>query len=121
MDPPAGSDTSPMPKHLLNWKTVRSKNIRGADIDSPLPGVLDMLYRGTLLSRILSMEKRSPISFERAVQLATEEWLLAYRSDHRDQMNWVHKHFIEWISSKGYHIELTGDEFEPFLISSRIS
>ena len=25
---------------------------------------------------------------------------------------WYSEHFVEWISSLGYHIELTGDEFD---------
>lgn len=31
------------------------------------------------------------------------------------ECNWYFKNFVEWISSLGYHIELTGDEFEPYI------
>jgi hypothetical protein len=31
------------------------------------------------------------------------------------ECNWYFKNFVEWVSSLGYHIELTGDEFELYL------
>jgi hypothetical protein len=32
-----------------------------------------------------------------------------------EECHWYYQHFVEWISAQGYHIELTGDEFELWL------
>jgi hypothetical protein len=66
------------------------------------------------------MKKLVPISFEKAISLVNERWQQAHRAKRRDTINWLQQNFVEWISSQGYHIELTGDEFEPLLISDKL-
>ena len=40
---------------------------------------------------------------------------------HIAEGDWFYENFIEWISSQGYHIELTGDEFEAAVMSDKLS
>src|SRR6185312_1450852 len=93
MDPPRGPDTMYMPKHILNWKEVKDKTIRDSDFKSTLPNVLDLIYRGTLLSKILEMERKKPISFENAIRLANENWKEAFRAGELEKCNYYHDHF----------------------------
>jgi hypothetical protein len=67
------------------------------------------------------MERKKPISFENAIRLANENWKEAFRAGELEKCNYYHDHFIEWISEMGHHIELTGDEFEPYLLAQRVS
>jgi hypothetical protein len=70
------------------------------------------------------MEPKKPLSFEQAARLTEEKFFEA--NDARrvgyepGQCFWYLDHFLEWISGLGYHIELTGDEFEPAQMSSQI-
>jgi hypothetical protein len=121
MNLPHDPDTKEMPKHILNWKTVRLKNLRGSDCNLPLPGVINLIYRGRLLGCILGMKKMAPISFDKAISLANEEWQCAFRADRHDQIDWLQENFVEWIAGQGYHIEITGDEFEPFWMSDKLA
>ena len=113
-----------MTKHCVNWKPVKSKDIRGSDFDSPIPTAIEIGYRGTMLSRILDMERKQSITFVEAIHLVQKQWTKAVdsgRIGHElGECNWFIDHFIEWVASQGYHIELTGDEFEPYMISSQI-
>ena len=103
--------------HCLRWKNVKVRDIEGKLTEINVPTILQMDYRGTLLSGILGMQKKSPITFEFAVNLisdkqveALREWKIGPQPGHDE---WYSYHFLEYISDLGYHIELTGDEFEP--------
>lgn len=114
-----------MVKQCVAWKPVKCKNRMGESVRTPIPEAIETHYRGTLLPRILSMPERTPISFDRAINLVSEK-LLEALSAHRigkgpGQFCWYTDNFIEWISSLGYHIELTGDEFESYSISDKVS
>ena len=71
------------------------------------------------------MKTKTPISFEDAVNLAHDEFFRASDAGRfgRDpgQCDWYYENFIDWISDQGYHIELTGDEFETALMCSRVA
>ena len=110
-----------MAQHLLKWKTVRVPNVRNEDYDSRLPYALDFIYRGTLVTRVLSMEKKVAIGFKEAFLFFQSELLKSMSDPTRDRTDWLYRNFIPWISGLGYHIELTGDEFEPFLMSDKVS
>ena len=94
---------------------VKHKDIYGGTIEIETPESLDITYRGTLLSRILSMPVKTPIPFDDAIRLVAEKHTEAFDhsrfGDAPGQYGWYSNNFIEWISSLGYHIELTGDEF----------
>ena len=61
------------------------------------------------------MEKKMPISFEGAVRIAERQYAKSDIFTERDQMKKCTQQFIEFISEQGFHIALTGDEFElPF-------
>ncbi len=74
-----------------------------------------------MLTRILEMERKSPISFEEAIRLASQKWLAEYRALNGDGIEWLERNFVKWINSQGYHIEISGDEFEPFIMSDKFS
>ena len=67
-----------------------------------------------LLYKIMAMPRQKPISMQDACLLASIENGRLYR-DHgglsKSFLNFITL-WVEWISSQGYHIELTGDEFE---------
>jgi hypothetical protein len=82
----------------------------------PVVNELDRHYKGTLLSRIMFMQKKNPITLEAAVQSLLDHEVGAMKAVRKGlepgHAFWYQCNFIEWISSLGYHIELTGDEFE---------
>ena len=90
----------------------------------PIADELDVQYQGTLLSRILSMEQKTAISYEDAMWLTNRTLKKCYEEEKMGadfgHYQWYLDNFIEWISSLGYHIELTGDEFEPAVPPSQI-
>ncbi len=94
------------------------KNIRGEDFASQMPDLISTAYRGTLADQILRMPRQNPISFEAAVALMTEAYNQATKARQigyeRGLSGWYVTNFVRWISEKGWHIELTGDEFELF-------
>lgn len=112
-----------MAKQCVHWKPIGVKNVRGSDCSIEFPAELDIWYRGKLLSAILNMEKKRPLSFERAAQMAWLKTSEAFKSGRIGQQpgecNWYSKNFVEWVASEGYHIELTGDEFEPYVVSDK--
>lgn len=90
----------------------------------PVANEIDSYYRGTLLTRILSMEKKTPISLEAAIIL-----MVKHEHEARDagrkgtesgHLVWYAYHFVEWLEGLDYHIELTGDEFEPVVMSDKV-
>lgn len=109
-----------MCKQFLYWKPIWKKNVRGKDYLSHVPDIIAKDYRGALLAHILAMPPKQPISFEAAALLASKKFSEAAR-EHRmgyalGECHWYYKNFVTWISNLGYHIELTGDEFEPYLM-----
>ena len=114
-----------MVKHnLLKWKPVKCKSTKGNIVKVPLPEVIAIHYRGTLLSKILSMEKKKPISFEVAINLIAEEQNKAFATGQMGsnfgQYSWYPNNFVKFISNLGYHIELTGDEFETYMLTDKL-
>src|SRR5690349_10073878 len=106
-----------MQKQCVRWKHYKAKNVRGSDFLSSFPDILEKTHRGYLVHRILGMERKTPISFERASRMTEEKYLEAidnWRFGRRPgECRWYLDNFIEWIADQGFHIELTGDEFEP--------
>ena len=105
-----------MPHHLLKWRAFKAKDVRGSDIEVDMAPSIDFYYRGKMLSEILQMPLRSPISFHEALHMA---WVKQGEACDATKFgsavghyNWYSQNFVNWISSLGYHIELTGDEFE---------
>ena len=115
-----------MRKQLVNWKPIVSKNIYGEDyLNNAFPSLIARAYRGTLIDTILSMPSKKSISFEAAVNLACDQFHKA--ADLRKfgyepgQCFWYHENFVQWISEQGFHIELTGDEFEALALASKVA
>lgn len=109
-----------MTKQLVRWKTFEAKNIRGANFQSNLPNLLDLIYRGTLLSRILTMPRKKPISFIEGMLLFHEEMLKRVNDPEPDRCNWLYENCLEWISQQDYHIEINGDEFDPLNLTDKL-
>ena len=110
-----------MPKQVLHWRGVKVKDVRGSDFVCRLPATIEISYRGTLLTAILSMEPKKAISFADAINLLSEKWFEELWITRSGNEEWYLKNFVSWISSLGFHIEITGDEFETYLISSQLA
>ncbi|MGE4132742.1 MAG: hypothetical protein AB7F86_13950 [Bdellovibrionales bacterium] len=114
-----------MTKQFVKWKTVLELNVMGRHFESELPTVLERRYRGTLLDSILSMPMKNGITFEIAVRMTGEKMSAAFESKRLGRepghYNWYLNNFIGWISDQGYHIELTGDEFETYIMSNKVT
>lgn len=113
-------NTIAMHKLFLNWKAIRALSVRGTEFNCELPAIIDLSCRGTLLPQILKMEKKEPISFEDAIHLARLEHRILFKLHAFKRMKWVEKNFVHWISEQGYHIEITGDEFEPTQVTDKV-
>ncbi len=105
-----------MGPHLVKWKPILVKNVRDEDIELSFPDLLNSSSNWTVLDRIFRMESKKPITFSDAATMAHEKFdeavearRMGYAQGH---CLWYARNFISWISSLGYHIELTGDEFE---------
>ena len=104
-----------MTKHLVRWKRFpcEPKSFFGS---LSAANEMDRYYGYTLLSRILAMKKQTPISLESAIQSLIDHEEGAHRAGRKGMepghMFWYGLNFVDWISSVGYHIELTGDDFE---------
>lgn len=79
-----------------------------------MPNLIAIAYRGELIDKILAMPRKTPITYEHAVLLASQGFGNALRAEiadgqPRDTFRF-HRKFLEFISELGFHIELTGDE-----------
>lgn len=92
------------------------KNDRGTDDSCSLPAVIDQRYRGALLDEILAMPRQIPISLESAMRLADKKMGEAFFDGkigrEPGENAWYQYNFVRFISDSGFHIELTGDEFD---------
>lgn len=71
------------------------------------------------------MPRGTPISFEEAAGLATAGSIEAFQAGRigyePGECGWYKKNFVEWITSLGYHIEITGDEFEAYAMTDKLA
>lgn len=69
------------------------------------------------------MPKKELITFDDAVRLLNAKQSECFNAgsfgDSPGQYGWYDLHFVSWISSLGYHIELTGDEFESYSMGDK--
>ena len=90
-----------------------------------MPYLISISYSGTLLNEILSMPSGKPISFEQAVNLTCDKFYEPFGArrigKEPGECNWYYKNFVAWISSLGYQIEITGDEFESAAMTDRLA
>lgn len=106
-----------MVKRILSYKSVRLRSKSGTEYsDDGLPALIDACYKGELIENILRMPPKIPISFHAALNLASDaryQAMKSGRSGHqRHESLWHYSHFVDFIAELGFHIELTGDEFE---------
>ncbi len=105
-----------MQRHLAKWKHVYIGKGTPADGPDMLPTVIYYETKATLIYQIVSMPKGNPISFEDAVRYVEKKWCESFDSKNFGYepggAGWYTKHFVDYISSLGFHIELSGDEFE---------
>jgi hypothetical protein len=90
-------------------------NVDGIDYHSEIPFYIDRIYSGTLLSSIFAMPMKKPIQFDDAVRMAAEKFCRSKIGHNRGENLWYIENFVEWMSELGFHIELTGDEFETIV------
>jgi hypothetical protein len=114
-----------MKHQIVNWKHVKCKGFYGDDVNLPIAFVLEARYRGTLLSSILSMPPKRPLSFDDAMRMLSDKQSEAFKAgqygDEPGHYGWYMLHFVEWISSLGYHIEITGEEFEAQSMTDKLA
>jgi hypothetical protein len=101
-----------MRKNCVNWKAVKFTSKFGKVFESYLPIVFDRHYKGELLVRILAMPPKTPLIFEDAVRLTGQKFNEALDNNKIKEAQFFIYNFLEWISDSGYHIELTGEEFD---------
>lgn len=113
-----------MAKRIVCWKPVRNRNIYGREYFDPYgPRLVAKCYRGELVDEILSMPEKKSISFAEAMQLVADysnqefdkrvkELESGKTTEETPKALWFYENFVQFISEQGYHIELTGDEFE---------
>ena len=66
-----------------------------------------------LLYQITQMPKARPISMQDALMLASLEDERLYRTaENSSEHQTFWDRWVDWVSLSGFHIELTGDEFE---------
>ncbi len=70
------------------------------------------------------MQIKDSISFEDAFHMLQKKRFELFNAgrfgDMPGQYGWYHLNFVDWISSQGFHIELTGDEFELYGLTDRV-
>jgi hypothetical protein len=113
-----------MYRNVVKWKSVNCKCRQGQSAQLNYAEIIDIRYRGTLLPRILSMQYKTPISFESAIQMLSEKQSEAFAAgrfgDNPEQYGWYDLNFLDWLSVLGYHIELTGEEFETYALTDKL-
>ena len=114
-----------MAHQLVKWKMAKCRSVSGTDVPLKIPEIIDIRYRGTLLARIFAMPKKRALPFVDAIRMVSEKQMEAFDArrfgDELGQHGWYDLHFIEWMSELGYHIELTGDEFESYALSDKVA
>ena len=102
-------------KSLVKWKSVACTSRDGSPVLLEIPSTIDDHYHGNLLLKISQMKKMTAITFEAAINLVSENqkeaFVIGNIGKEPGQYLWFSHNFIEFISSQGFHIELTGDEF----------
>ena len=114
-----------MDKQFVLWKNIKCPTEQGADVEVGLGDLVDIFCRRTLLSQIIQMPERLPISFDDAIRLLSVQLYKCFKTGlvgkEPGHYGWYAKNFVEWISSQGFHIVLTGDEFESQSMQKHIS
>jgi hypothetical protein len=100
---------------IVHWHPVPVFGFNGNIVPSPLPEFIDHAYKGTLIATAFAMPRKSPIDFELAIKFASDIIRESDIGHESGQTFWYEKNFVQWISDLGYHIEFTGDEFEPLI------
>lgn len=79
---------------------------------------IDGAYDGNLLSEILRMPEKKPLSYDDAIKIFSEKKQEAFNAgdygSKPGQYSWYSHNFVSYISDLGYHIEITCDELESF-------
>jgi hypothetical protein len=112
-----------MVKQSVRWRPVQCKNIYGEDYLSTLPELVDL--RGDLIAQILAMPKKKQLDFATAINLLCEKRRELFDAGQigrgPGQYHWYTRNFVTFISELGFHIALTGDEFDPQVLSAHPS
>lgn len=103
--------------NIAFWKKVPGKTLKGNQSLFRTAMCIDRFYERKLLVRILEMPDKNPISLAEAIDIIRNKEMEATRAGDEGmkpgQSSWYLHNFVQYISDLGYHIELTGDEFEP--------
>jgi hypothetical protein len=114
-----------MSQQFVFWKPFKTKNVKGKDISLELPQLIDRENNRNLLSKILNMPKNTPLGFNEAIAMVYEAQRQQFDASNfgsaPGQYGWYAENFVDWISSLGYHIELTGDEFEATVAQEHVA
>jgi hypothetical protein len=102
-----------MRRNSVNWNSIQYRDPKSGIVeDNFFPTIIDYGYRCELLHNICSMPRKNPISFAKAVRLAVREYFSSDYGFKKGQSYWYLDNFVDWISDLGFHIELSGEEFD---------
>lgn len=114
-----------MDKQIVLWKRTTCTTDRGTDVNLEMGELIDRHCRRTLLSQILKMPPKKSISFNDAARMLDIKLFECFKAgeygNKRGQYHWYTQNFVPWISEQGFHIELTGDEFDLYAMTSVLS
>ena len=105
-------------RNFALWKPVSCKGPDGGPVAVGWAITIDKAYDGKLLNRIVEMKIKKPISLDAALKIVVEKKEEAFLAQEYGmkpgQYGWYIYNFVQYISSLGFHIELTCDELIPF-------
>lgn len=102
-----------MTRQCVFWRPIILKSVRGEDFVSHTADIIADLYRGKLITEIQKMPRKRSITFEDAVRLVHDEQTKVWPD--AEKYHSMYEQFVQHVSDLGFHIDLTGDEFEVVL------
>lgn len=102
---------------IVGWRQVFLVARDGGRYPFPMDTLIE---DQTLLTRIKKMPSKQAITFTEALQIRETEFMrLVFEVKDHEQVNaFSEMDWVQWISGKGYHIQLSGDEYQLIELSA---
>ena len=96
---------------MIKWKAIQIQSLDGDLISWTLEDLNEIT-----LQQIQALPRKISIDFESAYRMQRQECVrLLYQEHDVKQYEKLSDNWINWISDQGYHIKLTGQEYEEVL------
>jgi hypothetical protein len=95
---------------MIKWKPVTITRTDGSQYQTSV--LVDRRSGEDILQAILNMPKAQAVSLQEGYQKATREFYQLALDLKTDESLDVIDRWVEWLSREGYHIQLTGSEYE---------